>query len=287
VAEMSADRQAVRDVVRDRYAAAARTASEKQGDAGSCCPDPSSGQEDVFGRGLYQDEDVRSVPESALDISLGCGNPAAVADVAPGETVLDLGSGGGIDLLLTARRVGPAGKVYGLDMTDEMLDLARANVEQVGARNVELLKGFIEDVPLPDDSVDLVISNCVINLSGDKRRVFEEAARVLRPGGRFAVSDVVADEGMDERTRVDMQAWTGCIAGALTRAEFIDGLQAAGFRDVEIRETHRVHKAAMSAIIRARKPVLADCCDREACCRTSEKEACCGDPSESGSCGCQ
>jgi SAM-dependent methyltransferase len=241
----------------------------------------------VFGRGLYEDEDVRSVPESALEISLGCGNPAAVADVAPGETVLDLGSGGGIDLLLTARRVGPAGKVYGLDMTDEMLDLARANVEQAGARNVELVKGFIEDVPLPDDSVDLVISNCVINLSGDKRRVFEEAARVLRPGGRFAVSDVVADEGMDERTRVDMQAWTGCIAGALTRAEFIDGLQAAGFRDVDIRETHRVHDAAVSAVIRARKPVLADCCDREACCRTSEKEACCGDPPESGSCGCQ
>jgi arsenite methyltransferase len=287
VAEMSADRQEVRDVVRERYAAAARTARQKQDDPGCCGPDLCSDQADVFGRGLYEREEARSLPESALDISLGCGNPAAVADVAPGETVLDLGSGGGIDLLLTARRVGPAGKVYGLDMTDEMLDLARANIEQAGARNVELVKGFIEDVPLPDDSVDLVISNCVINLSGDKRRVFEEAARVLRPGGRFAVSDVVADEGMDERTRVDMQAWTGCIAGALTRAEFIDGLQAAGFSDVEIRETHRVHNAATSAIIRARKPELGDCCDREACCRTSEKEACCGDPSESGSCGCQ
>ena len=168
--------------------------------------------------------------------------------------MLDLGSGGGIDVLLSARRVGPAGKAYGVDMTDEMLELARANQREAGVENVEFLKGTIEDVPLADDSVDVIISNCVINLSGDKPAVLREAARVLRPGGRFAVSDVIADEDMDDATRQDMQQWTGCIAGALTEAEFRHELEAAGFSEIEIRETHRAHEHAGAAIIRARKP---------------------------------
>jgi ubiquinone/menaquinone biosynthesis C-methylase UbiE len=167
---------------------------------------------------------------------------------------LDLGSGGGLDVLLSARRVGPTGKAYGLDMTDEMLELARSNQVEAGAENVEFVKGTIEEIPLPDDSVDVVISNCVINLSADKPRVLREAARVLRPGGRFAVSDVVADPDMDEATRRDMQQWTGCIAGALTRDEYERDLAAAGFDQIEIRETHRVHDQAGSAIIRARLP---------------------------------
>ena len=184
--------------------------------------------------------------------SLGCGNPIAVADLREGETVLDLGSGGGIDVLLSARRVGPTGKAYGLDMTDEMLELARRNQREAGVENAEFVKGTIEDVPLPDDSIDVFISNCVVNLSGDKPAVFREAGRVLRPGGRFAVSDILADPDMDEATRRDMAQWTGCIAGALTREEFERELLAAGFEDVEIRETHRVHDQAVSAIIRAR-----------------------------------
>jgi ubiquinone/menaquinone biosynthesis C-methylase UbiE len=177
-----------------------------------------------------------------------------VAEPHDGETVLDLGSGGGIDVLLSARRVGPAGKAYGLDMTDEMLDLARENQRQAGIDNVEWLKGHIEQVPLPDDTVDVVVSNCVINLSADKPQVIREAARVLNPGGRFAVSDVIADEDMDAATRSDMQQVTGCIAGALTRAEFEGALASAGLVDVEVQETHRVHEYAASAIVRARKP---------------------------------
>ncbi len=168
--------------------------------------------------------------------------------------MLDLGSGGGIDVLLSAQRVAPTGKAYGLDMTDEMLELARENQRRAGVENVEFLKGAIEGVPLPDGSVDVVISNCVINLSGDKPAVFREAARVLRPGGRFAISDVVADDDMDEATRSDMAAWTGCIAGALNADEFRAKLEAAGFEEIEIRETHRVHEQASSAIIRARMP---------------------------------
>jgi SAM-dependent methyltransferase len=186
--------------------------------------------------------------------SLGCGNPTAVAELAAGETVLDLGSGGGIDVLLSARRVGPTGKAYGLDMTEEMLALARENQRKAGVENVEWLRGEIESIPLPDEAVDVVISNCVINLSGDKPKVLAEAARVLKPGGRFAVSDVIADEEMDDATRADIAAWTGCIAGALTRREFEAALVAAGFEDVQITETHRVHDRAASAIIRARKP---------------------------------
>ena len=187
-------------------------------------------------------------------MSLGCGNPTAVAQLNEGETVLDLGSGGGIDVLLSARRVGATGKAYGLDMTDEMLDLARKNAAEAGVENVEFVKGTIEEIPLTDASVDVVISNCVINLSGDKHQTLREAARVLKPGGRFAVSDVIADEDMDEATKRDMAEYTGCIAGALTERAFEQALSAAGFQDIEIHETHRVHESAASAIVRAVKP---------------------------------
>ena len=183
--------------------------------------------------------------------------PTAVADLHEGETVLDLGSGAGADVLISARRVGAGGRAIGLDMTDEMLALARANAAAAGVANVEFVKGYIEEIPLADGSVDVVISNCVINLAGDKPRVLTEAARVLRPGGRLAVSDVIADEGMDAATRADMAAYTGCIAGALTEAEFRAALAAAGLADIEIRQTHRVHDQAASAIIRARKPAAA------------------------------
>ena len=180
--------------------------------------------------------------------------PTAVADLREGETVLDLGSGAGADVLISARRVGPTGRAIGLDMTDEMLELARRNAAEAGVENVEFLKGYIEELPLADDSVDVVISNCVINLSADKPRVLREVGRVLKPGGRFAVSDVIADEAMDDATRADMQQWTGCVAGALTRAEFEQALTDAGLVDIEITETHRVHEHASSAIIRAVKP---------------------------------
>jgi arsenite methyltransferase len=250
----------IREVVRDRYAEAAR--SVDSGKASCCGPAEAScgcgtdiadirGDDEVFGAKLYSGEDREALPDAAKLASLGCGNPTAVAELHEGEVVLDLGSGGGIDVLLSARRVGPTGKAYGLDMTDEMLELARANQRRAGAENVEFLKGTIEDIPLPDDSVDVIISNCVINLSGDKPAVFEEAARVLRAGGRFAVTDVIADPDMDEATKRDMAAWTGCVAGALTADEFRGGLEAAGFTNAEIVETHRVHEHAGSAIIRA------------------------------------
>jgi arsenite methyltransferase len=246
----------IRESVRERYAAAAKANSSE---AASCCggevalTDESGNQ--VFGGHLYERAGVDGAPDAAVQASLGCGVPTAVADLHEGETVLDLGSGAGADVLISARRVAPSGKAIGLDMTDEMLELARANAREAGVANVEFVKGYIEDLPLPDASVDVIISNCVINLSADKQRVIGEVARVLRPGGRFAVSDVIADENMDADTRRDMAAWTGCIAGALTRREFHDTLTAAGLQDVEIRETHRVHEHAASAIIRARKPV--------------------------------
>ena len=243
----------VREAVRARYAAAATNV----GGSGCCGSEVGCGDKDdneVFGQVLYDGATRDELPEAAQLASLGCGNPTAVAALHEGETVLDLGSGGGIDVLLSARRVGPAGKAYGLDMTDEMLELARRNARDAGADNVEFLKGEIEAIPLPDASVDVVISNCVINLSGDKPQVLREAARVLRPGGRFAVSDVIADEGMDDATRNDMQQWTGCIAGALTQREFVAYLEAAGLTGVEVEETHRVHEHAVSAIVRARKP---------------------------------
>lgn len=250
----------VRETVRGRYAAAATAVSEAQSGFCGCGPvgtaDASGAQ--VFGSALYDDSATDGVSEDAVAASLGCGVPTAVADLHAGETVLDLGSGAGADVLISARRVGPTGTVIGLDMTDEMLDLARANAAQAGVGNVEFRKGYIEDIPLAAGSVDVVISNCVINLSADKRVVLGEVARVLRPGGRFAVSDVIADPDMDDATRADMAAWTGCIAGALTEAEFEQALTDAGLVDVEINETHRVHEHAVSAIIRARKPQLAE-----------------------------
>jgi ubiquinone/menaquinone biosynthesis C-methylase UbiE len=245
----------IRESVRERYAAAAT--SNTQHELTCCCGGCACSPADaagVFGTALYDTATRDGVPEAALQASLGCGVPTAVAELHEGETVLDLGSGAGADVIISARRVGQTGKAIGLDMTDEMLELARRNAEDAGIQNVEFVKGYIEEMPLPDATVDVVISNCVINLSGDKHKVMREAARVLRPGGRFAVTDVVADEDMDEATRADMAAWTGCIAGALTRVEFAGALRAAGFQDVEITETHRVHEHAGSAIIRARKP---------------------------------
>jgi arsenite methyltransferase len=251
----------IREQVRERYAAAAKAA----GDSISCGCDPASAftepdmsptdksGTEVFGRALY-DTETDAATKAAVDASLGCGVPTAVADLHDGETVLDLGSGAGADVLISARRVAPSGRAIGLDMTDEMLDLARANAREAGVTNVEFVKGYIEEIPLADESVDVVISNCVINLAADKRRVLRETARVLKSGGRFAVSDVIADPDMDEATRSDMREWTGCIAGALTRDEFAQALAEAGLEDIEITETHRVHEHAGSAIIRARKP---------------------------------
>lgn len=244
----------VREAVRSRYAAAAESVDSRDA---SCCTSGSAltdEQAAVFGAGLYGADERGELPDAAAMASLGCGNPTAVADLAPGETVLDLGSGGGIDVLLSARRVGPNGKAYGLDMTAEMLALARENQRKAGVANVEWLRGEIESIPLSAESVDVVISNCVINLSAEKPKVLAEAARVLKPGGRFAVSDVLADEDMDEAVRADIAQWAGCIAGALTRSEFERALVEAGLVDVEITETHRVHDSAGSAIIRARKP---------------------------------
>jgi ubiquinone/menaquinone biosynthesis C-methylase UbiE len=254
----------IRETVRERYAAAARAVS----DAGSCgcgstaetsCCAPDVAVSDkngtqVFGAALYVEAEAAEAPDAAVAASLGCGVPTSVADLREGETVLDLGSGAGADVLISARRVAPSGKAIGLDMTDEMLELGRRNAAEAGLENVEFLKGYIEEIPLSEASVDVVISNCVINLSGDKATALGEAARVLRPGGRFAVSDVIADPDMDEATRSDVRKWTGCIAGALTAEEYAGYLSAAGLEDIEIRETHRVHEHAASAIIRARKP---------------------------------
>ncbi|MEA2192111.1 MAG: arsenite methyltransferase [Solirubrobacteraceae bacterium] len=256
----------IRELVRERYAAAATAiaSSEPAGEgccgsaatAGSSCCAPvgledAAGNE-VFGGSLYDAvDDARDAPVQA---SLGCGVPTAVADLRDGDVVLDLGSGAGADVLISARRVAPGGRAIGLDMTDEMLELARSNAAAAGVENAEFVKGLLEQLPLPDASVDVVISNCVINLAHDKAQVLREAARVLRAGGRFAVSDVVADAGMDDATRADMAQWTGCVAGALTREQFERSLAGAGLVDVEITETHRVHEHAAAAIIRARKP---------------------------------
>lgn len=240
--------------VRERYAAAARGATTP-GYCGGPVPTADAAGREAFGAALYGE--VGGEAASALAWSLGCGVPTAVADLHPGEVVLDLGSGAGADVLLSARRVSPGGRAIGLDMTDEMLALARRNAAESGVANAEFVKGYIEDIPLPDASVDVVISNCVINLAADKATVIGEAARVLRPGGRFAVSDVIAEDDMDEATRSSMSEWTGCIAGALTAREFEDVLARAGLVDVEIRPTHRVHEAAHAAIVRARKPAVA------------------------------
>lgn len=252
----------IREVVRQHYAEeAARFAARKPG--GSCCGTtpsccgPSSaddqGDEGSFGQSLYGEE-AEGVPAAAVGASLGCGVPTAVAELHPGEVVLDLGSGAGADVLIAARRVSPGGRAIGLDMTPEMLELARKNAAEAGADNVEFLEGYLEDIPLPDGTVDVVLSNCVINLAADKGLVLREAARVLRPGGRFAVTDIVADADLDEAIKADMEQWAGCLAGALTEAEYRGALADAGFAEVEVIETHRVHDHAVSAIVRAQKP---------------------------------
>src|SRR5436190_10566322 len=255
----------IRERVRERYAAVAKDAGAGCCGPSGCSPcacEPDAALTDregrlVFGGSLYDTAGVGSEAFAALEASLGCGVPTAVADLHEGETVLDLGSGAGADVLISARRVGPTGRAIGLDMTDEMLELARQNAAEAGLENVEFRKGYIEEIPLADESVDVVISNCVINLSGDKARVLREVARTLRPGGRFAVSDVIADPDMDDATRGDMRKWTGCIAGALTAEHYERYLDAAGLTAIEIKQTHRVHEHASSAIIRARKPAAA------------------------------
>ncbi|TXH41910.1 MAG: arsenite efflux transporter metallochaperone ArsD [Actinobacteria bacterium] len=230
----------VRETVRARYASAAQTAS--------CCSAPSDDSA-VFGSSQYDDSAKSLLPEEAIVASLGCGNPTALAELQPGETVLDLGSGGGIDVLLSAQRVGPTGMAYGLDMTDEMLSLARQNQAKSGLTNVEFRKGHIEDIPLPDNSVDVIISNCVINLSGDKNRVFAEAFRVLRPGGRLAVSDVVLSRPLPDELAAITALWTGCISGALTEADCMAGLTAAGFEDVTVDPTQVFDRAALEGLV--------------------------------------
>ncbi len=289
----------LREAVRQRYAAAAVRVAE--GDAACCGPEPVEVDEN-FGSTLYAADDRDALPAAAVAVSLGCGNPTAVAELRASEHVLDLGSGGGIDVLLSARRVGPTGKAYGLDMTDEMLELALSNAEKAGATNVEFLKGTIEAIPLPANTIDVVISNCVINLSTDKPAVFAETFRVLKPGGRIGVSDVVADDTLTPTQRGERGDHVGCIAGALSFAEYREGLQAAGFVDVEITPTHAVADGMHSAIVRAVKPVAADtlsgvtdsadtCCGVNACCTPAETSAdpaltVTGAKSASG-CGCR
>lgn len=270
-ADHDLDAAMVREQVRARYAAAATTVSAAQ-PAGCCTPSAASTAAataartccdgtsaadtevaTVFGAGLYDAADRDGLPVAATAASLGCGNPTAVADLHPGETVLDLGSGGGIDVLLSARRVGPTGKAYGLDMTEEMLDLARRNASEAGVSNVEFVRGHIEDIPLPAGSVDVIISNCVINLSTDKPAVFVAMHRVLRPGGRIGVSDVVAEDRLAAADRAERGAWVGCIAGALSVTEYRTGLAAAGFTDIDVSYTHPVADGMHSAIIRATK----------------------------------
>ena len=246
---------ALRDQVRERYAEAANVvlegkgAADDSGDQIGCC-DPVEG----LGVRLYDVLQRGELPEEAVLASLGCGNPTEVAELREGETVLDLGSGGGIDVLLSAKRVGPTGKAYGLDMTDEMLALARANAEKAGATNVEFLKGLIEAVPLPDESVDVVISNCVINLSTDKPAVIREIARVLRPGGRVGVSDVVAEDHLTPADRAARGSYVGCIAGALSFAEYRELLEGAGLTGIEIEPTDELVDGMHGAVVRARKP---------------------------------
>jgi arsenite methyltransferase len=273
--------------VRDKYGAIAAAVEGKPVKVGCCGPD-ACGCGDAITSNLYSDAETRDLPLQAVAASLGCGNPTALLTLEPGQIVLDLGSGGGIDVLLSARRVGPTGKAYGLDMTDEMLALARENGRKAGATNVEFLKGTIEAIPLPANSVDVIISNCVINLSGDKDAVLREAFRVLKPGGRFAVSDVIVHGDVPEEVRKNMELWVGCIAGALGGEEFADKLKAAGFTDVEVEpwRTYDIEDARgfltesgldvdaiapkvegrfASAFIRARKPEIKTCCGPECC----------------------
>ncbi len=271
----------LRDQVRERYAAAATAVTAKSrtplagvdaggccaseadtssccgssaDSAGSCCGDSGVQVDEAFGVSLYGADEQSELPADALLASLGCGNPIAVAELREGETVLDLGSGGGIDVLLSARRVGPTGFAYGVDMTDEMLHLAEANKDKAGATNVAFLKGTIEDVPLPDASIDVVISNCVINLSTDKPAVLAEMFRVLKPGGRIGVSDVVAEDHLTAAERSERGSYVGCIAGALSTAEYLEGLTTVGFTDTEVTFTHQAAPGMHSAIVRAAKP---------------------------------
>jgi ubiquinone/menaquinone biosynthesis C-methylase UbiE len=266
----------VKDVVKEKYGQAALRA--QTGQASSCCGSSCGCGPDPITTGLYEARETASLPQGAVNASLGCGNPTALADLKPGEVVLDLGSGGGIDVLLSARRVGPTGKAYGLDMTDEMLALARENQAKSGLANVEFLRGEIENIPLPDNSVDVIVSNCVINLSADKQQVLKEAYRVLKPGGRFAVSDVVVRGEVPEAIRRNMELWVGCVAGAMEEGEYVDKLRRAGFSDIGV-EPWRIYKTEeartfiedaglsfedvsaqaegkfMSAFVRATKPV--------------------------------
>ena len=253
----------LREQVRDRYAELARQVTGGQSDCGcaaGCCGDARAGlaeEEPGLGAELYSASERDQLPETALLASLGCGNPTEVAELREGETVLDLGSGGGIDVLLSARRVGPTGTAYGLDMTEEMLALARRNAAEVGARNVHFLKGHIEAIPLPAGSVDAVISNCVVNLSTDKPAVLAEMGRVLKPGGRVGVSDVVAEDRLTPEQRAERGSYVGCVAGALSKGEYEAGLAAAGFTGIGVTFTHEVADGLHGAIIRATKAAAA------------------------------
>jgi ubiquinone/menaquinone biosynthesis C-methylase UbiE len=335
------DQEQLREAVRQRYAAAASRVSQAYTWAGtalpvldtSCCSTDSAcncnatGDNSVITGDLYPVDEVADLPSAAVLASLGCGNPTALAELKPGETVLDLGSGGGIDVLLSAKRVGATGFAYGLDMTDEMLALAEKNRQERGVQNARFLKGDIEQIPLPDDSVDVVISNCVINLSGDKPRVLREAFRVLRPGGRFAVSDVVVQGELPAELRKSMELWAGCIAGALEEHAYRQFLAESGFADIDV-EVTRVYDAQdlaaseccgdnlatrsgftelmasggrlVSAFVRATKPTgsahqslaaqTSDCCsaaEQSTCCEPSDKAECCGASSASSGCGCR
>jgi SAM-dependent methyltransferase len=279
--------EAIRETVREKYGAAAKTVLDQQGQASCCgssgtanCCGPASDSVIIIGN--YTDADTAGLPDAAVLASLGCGNPTALAQLEPGQTVLDLGSGGGIDVLLSAKRVGPSGFVYGLDMTDEMLALAEKNRVTAGVENVRFLKGEIEHIPLSANSVDVIISNCVINLSADKPAVFREALRVLRPGGLFAVSDIVVQGELDEQIRANMAAWAGCVAGALEEHVYLDELAAAGFVDATIEVTKEYDTAEalgccgastsgeqsgtiVSGFVRARKP-SAPAADSGSCC---------------------
>ena len=294
----------VREQVRERYAAAAVAVTQSGTnplaliEADGCCVPTANadccggavGEIDAaFGASLYGADEQGELPAEAVLASLGCGNPVAVAELHEGERVLDLGSGGGIDVLLSARRVGPTGFAFGVDMTDEMLDLANTNKAKAGVRNVEFLKGTIEAVPLPSAAVDVVISNCVVNLSTDKPAVLAEMFRVLTPGGRIGISDVVAEDHLTPDDRAARGSYIGCIAGALSRSEYVAGLAAVGFTDAEVVYTHEVAPGMHGAIIRATKPSAA-CCGSDAqatCCEPSAKSACCGADHAAGTCGCQ
>jgi arsenite methyltransferase len=280
----------IKEIVREKYGEAAKRVSSGAGSA-CCASSPSSSIKgcDPITSNLYEAADAAAVPEAALQASLGCGNPTALAKLQPGETVLDLGSGGGIDVLLSARRVGPTGKAFGLDMTDEMLAIAEENKRKSGLTNVEFLRGEIENIPLPDNTVDVIVSNCVINLSGDKDGVFQEAFRVLKPGGRFAVSDVVVRGEVPAEIRKSMELWVGCVAGALSDRDYRQKLAAAGFEAIDIEATRvynvydareflaaagidanaiaaKVQDKFISAFVRARKPGTAHACCEATCC---------------------